>query len=91
MDVRALVDDLGGSVRHLEMKKGSALIWTEALAHGTLPWTSDEHRRAIVLRYSAANLANGTPPLCAADSNNYILSLLEPFPEGCSGCIQFVL
>eukprot|EP01046_Picozoa_sp_COSAG06_P005351 COSAG06_NODE_238_length_19422_cov_16.417741_13_plen_90_part_00 len=89
MEVRALVDDLGGSIRHLEMKKGSALIWTEALAHGTLPWTSDEHRRAIVLRYSAANLANGTPPLCA-DSSSYI-SLLEPLPEGCSGCIQFVL
>ena len=62
MDVRALVDDLNGSVRHLEMKKGSALIWTEALAHGTLPWRSDINRRAIVLRYSAPNLANGGSP-----------------------------
>jgi hypothetical protein len=62
MDVRALVDDLGGSVRHLSMKKGSALIWTEALAHGTLPWRSDNNRRAIVLRYSAPNLAGGGSP-----------------------------
>ena len=38
MDVRALEDDLGGSVRHIGMGKGDALIWTEALAHGTLPW-----------------------------------------------------
>ena len=62
MDVRALVDDLGGSVRHLAMKKGSALIWTEALAHGTLPWRSEINRRAVVLRYSAANLAHGGSP-----------------------------
>lgn len=36
-----------------EMRAGDALIFTEALTHGTLPWTATHERRTLLYRYSA--------------------------------------
>ncbi|MDA0836312.1 MAG: phytanoyl-CoA dioxygenase family protein [Planctomycetota bacterium] len=39
------------------MKAGDAVIFSETVLHGTLPWTADLPRRSILARYTAANLA----------------------------------
>ena len=44
-------------VRQVVCKAGGVIIFTEAVTHGTLPWTSDEPRRSILTRYTAGNLA----------------------------------
>lgn len=38
-------------VRQITYKAGDAVIFTEALTHGTLPWTSDQPRRTLLTRY----------------------------------------
>jgi hypothetical protein len=40
-----------------EAKAGSAIIFTEALSHGTAPWTADFNRRAILYKYDPSYLA----------------------------------
>ena len=44
-------------VRQITAKSGDAVIFTEALTHGTLPWKADHQRRSILTRYTAGNLA----------------------------------
>ena len=46
-------------VRHVPMKAGSVVLFTEALTHGTLPWQADHDRRAILLKYAPGHLAWG--------------------------------
>lgn len=39
-------------VRHVPMKAGDVLIFTEALTHGTMPWAHEAwERRAVLLKY----------------------------------------
>ena len=48
-----------------EAPAGSAVIFTEALTHGTAAWTADYHRRSLLLKYSPAQQswsANYSPP-----------------------------
>ncbi len=40
-----------------EVEAGDALIFTEALIHGTLPWTADHERRAFLYKYSPGHSA----------------------------------
>ena len=42
-DVALLETDLG-IVKQVEAKAGSVIIFTEALAHGTMPWTAERQR-----------------------------------------------
>ncbi len=51
-----------GVVKHVEAKAGSAIIFTEALTHGTLPWKATRERRAILYKYSPGPLANEPYP-----------------------------
>ncbi|MEC8894621.1 MAG: phytanoyl-CoA dioxygenase family protein [Candidatus Poribacteria bacterium] len=44
-------------VHQIVCKAGSVVIFTEAVTHGTLPWTADHPRRSILTRYTAGNLA----------------------------------
>ncbi len=44
-------------VRQLTCKAGDVILFTEAVTHGTLPWTSDHPRRSTLTRYTAGNLA----------------------------------
>jgi hypothetical protein len=46
-------------VREVPLSRGSAVIFTEALTHGTLPWTAPWLRRLLVFKYSPSNSAWG--------------------------------
>lgn len=50
-DVARLESDTG-MVKQIEARAGSAIIFTEALGHGTLPWRSNHERRSILYKYS---------------------------------------
>ena len=45
------------NVRQIVCKAGDAVVFTEAVTHGTIPWTSDEPRRTLLTRYTAGNMA----------------------------------
>ena len=36
---------------------GTAVIFTEALVHGTLPWSGSDERRPIFFKYSPASVS----------------------------------
>ena len=57
LQVRRLEQD-PGCVRHIAMKAGDAVIFTEALTHGTIPWQGDSERR--LLRYLYCPAIHGT-------------------------------
>lgn len=57
-DVVSMEYDLG-CYRHIEMRAGDALIFTEALTHGTLPWTAAHERRTLLYRYGAGGWSGG--------------------------------
>lgn len=56
-DVLKMEYDLGCYV-HLPMQAGDALIFTEALTHGTLPWKAKHERRTLLYRYAAGGFVN---------------------------------
>ena len=39
-------------VRQVEVDAGDVIIFTEALVHGTVPWTADHERRSLLYKYS---------------------------------------
>ena len=47
----------GEFVKQIPCKAGDCIIFTEAVTHGTLPWTADHQRRTALLRFSPGNLA----------------------------------
>ncbi|MQC82614.1 MAG: hypothetical protein DWG79_01975 [Chloroflexi bacterium] len=54
-DVALLDRDLG-VVKQVAASAGSAIIFTEALTHGTLPWRASHQRRSILYKYSPGPL-----------------------------------
>tara|TARA_Y100000588_G_scaffold371790_1_gene443549 strand:+ start:84 stop:905 length:822 start_codon:yes stop_codon:yes gene_type:complete len=50
-------DKTGPWLQHVPLQAGSAVIFTEALTHGTLPWTADRERRALFYRYTPGYMA----------------------------------
>lgn len=44
-------------VKRLTGPAGTAIIFTEALTHGTLPWTGSAERRTIFFKYSPSSLS----------------------------------
>ena len=60
---------------------GTAILFTEALTHGTLPWRGQAERRTIFYKYSPYPLAYATPrykPDEFADLTDRQRDLLEP-------------
>jgi ectoine hydroxylase-related dioxygenase (phytanoyl-CoA dioxygenase family) len=55
-DVARLEKDLG-CVRQVAARAGSAIIFTEALTHGTFPWKASHERRSILYKYSPGPLS----------------------------------
>jgi hypothetical protein len=49
-------------VLEINGKAGDAIIFTETLTHGTLPWTADHERRALLYKFSPGTLAYGSGP-----------------------------
>ena len=47
---------LRARTEQVEAEAGDVIIFTEALAHGTLPWTADHQRRSILFKYSPGPL-----------------------------------
>jgi ectoine hydroxylase-related dioxygenase (phytanoyl-CoA dioxygenase family) len=45
------------NIRQIVCKAGDAIIFTEAVTHGTVRWTSDEPRRTLLTRYTAGHMA----------------------------------
>ena len=43
----------------VHQKAGDAVIFTEALTHGTLPWTTTHQRRSILFKYSPGHASWG--------------------------------
>ena len=48
-----------GSVVTPQVDAGSAVIFTEALTHGTAPWVADYQRRSLLFKYSPAQQSWG--------------------------------
>ena len=46
-------------VTEINAKAGDAIIFSEACTHGTLPWTADHQRRAILYKYNTGHMAWG--------------------------------
>jgi hypothetical protein len=61
-----------GCVRQIPAKAGSAVIFTEALTHGTLPWRAAHERRSILYKYS---------PRSVSYSSRYVPESLPEFAE----------
>ena len=55
-------------MRAITCRAGDAVIFTEAVTHGTLPWRSERERRSLLYRYTAANLAYATGVTCPGRS-----------------------
>ncbi|MFB6146282.1 MAG: phytanoyl-CoA dioxygenase family protein [Halobacteriaceae archaeon] len=51
------LDDLPDEVVVPEVPAGSAVVFTEALTHGTAPWVADEQRRSLLYKYSPGHLS----------------------------------
>lgn len=56
---RELEQDLDGLVRPVTGPAGSAIIFTEAMTHGTLPWRGAGERRTLFFKYDPGPLAYG--------------------------------
>jgi ectoine hydroxylase-related dioxygenase (phytanoyl-CoA dioxygenase family) len=54
-EIARLETDIGG-VRQITAKAGSAIIFTEALTHGTLPWRAAHERRSVLYKYAPGAL-----------------------------------
>lgn len=54
-DVASLERDIGVTTQ-VAAKAGSAIIFTEALSHGTLPWTASHERRAVLYKYTSGTM-----------------------------------
>lgn len=50
-------------VRTIPVRAGSAIIFTESLIHGTLPWTAEYERRTVFVRYSPGAMAFREDPM----------------------------
>jgi ectoine hydroxylase-related dioxygenase (phytanoyl-CoA dioxygenase family) len=55
-------------IEHVPMQAGDALIFTESLTHGTMPWTLTSHeRRSVLLKYTPAYMQWSKSPQVTAD------------------------
>lgn len=55
-------------VKHVPMKAGDVLIFTEALTHGTMPWTLEAwERRSVLLKYCPHYMQWGRGGVAADD------------------------
>ena len=55
LDVESLERDIG-VIKQIEAKAGSAVMFTEALTHGTYPWKAAHERRALLYKYTPGTL-----------------------------------
>lgn len=73
----------GPWLQQVPQKAGSAIIFTEALTHGTWPWTVDTERRSLLYKYSPGHMSWATKyptpdDVAAADWSGVARRILEP-------------
>lgn len=56
-----MAEGLAEVVQPVPCEAGDAIIFTEALTHGTLPWNSTSQRRTLFMKYNPNQLAWGVP------------------------------
>ncbi|MEY4339911.1 MAG: hypothetical protein RLZ14_1761 [Actinomycetota bacterium] len=61
-------------VREVPLQAGDVVMFTEALTHGTLPWTAPHQRRSVLYKYSPGSSSWDRRPPCAP---NAMASLTE--------------
>ncbi len=55
-------------LEHVPMRAGDVVVFTEALSHGTMPWTCATHeRRAALLKFAPAYMQWGSSPRVVGD------------------------
>lgn len=65
-------------VRQITCKAGDLILFTEAVTHGTLPWTAGHQRRSLLTRYTAGNMAYVPAPPVPAWADERLRAVLEP-------------
>jgi len=76
-------EQYGDNIRQVVSPAGSAVIFTEAITHGTLPWKASHQRRTLLTRYTRANMAYVPPrptPDWATSERDQILTQ-QPFKQ----------
>lgn len=58
----------GPWLQQVPQKAGSAVIFTEALTHGTWPWTVDHERRSLLYKFAPGHMAWSNSYPSAADT-----------------------
>jgi len=74
------LESLKEIVKSVTVKAGSAIIFTEALSHGTLPWKGKNERRTLFYKYSPhsyAWLRNYYKPEDFTDLNSFQQEILK--------------
>lgn len=66
-------------VKKFSIKAGSAIIFSEALIHGTMPWRGENPRRTLFVRYSPGAMAFRAEP--RPDNYELFASELDPLQE----------
>jgi Phytanoyl-CoA dioxygenase (PhyH) len=61
-DQLARLENGAEHVKQFAIRAGSAVVFTEALIHGTLPWLGDAPRRTVFVRYCPGALCFRTDP-----------------------------
>lgn len=51
------LETTGRWVQRVSLKAGDAVIFSEALTHGTYPWTGDHERRTYLMKYAPGTVA----------------------------------
>ncbi len=64
-------------VQQVPVQAGDCVVFTEALAHGTLPWTGDHDRRTIFFKYSPGHMTWASRYYFAAEGDAEVQAL-EP-------------
>ena len=55
----ALCEDLQEHVKEIHTSAGDAVVFTEAVTHGTLVWQGAHQRRSLIYRYNTGSQAHG--------------------------------
>jgi hypothetical protein len=63
--------ELNAFVQQPELYPGDVLLFSEAVLHGTLPWTAEHQRRTVIYRFAPAGTAYGRGYLPSWPENAY--------------------
>jgi len=68
-------------VKQLPMKAGDCVLFTEALTHGTLPWTAEHQRRSLFFKFSPKHLTWASSYYYPAEGKSYLSDIEDQFTE----------